>query len=112
MDEGVNVVHVVVDVWRHAGRRRHLHRSAAWPRAVMPDTYRNTSIVEDLAHIVGVHAIDDEGHGTPPHDVVGWPDHSNSRLRDESVQSMGSESMFVIGNSIHPDLGEEVTRRR
>src|SRR5215203_6771539 len=67
--QGVDVVVAGVHVERRAGRRRDAVAADDGPRAVVPHPDGDAVVVEDLAHVVGVDALDGErdrapsGHG-------------------------------------------------
>src|SRR4051794_14434450 len=61
-DEGVDLLHRVVHVEARADGRLHAERAVQRPGAVVPDAHGDAGVVEHLRGVVGVDAVDREGH--------------------------------------------------
>src|SRR3954451_1126049 len=72
--EGVDVVVAGVHVEGRAGGRRDAVAPDDGPRAVVPDPDGDAQVVEHLADVVRVDALDGEGDRSPARDGVGRPD--------------------------------------
>src|SRR4029453_14814603 len=75
----IDVVVAGVHVERRAGRRRDAVPPDDRPGAVVPDTDGDAQVVEHLAHVVRVDAVDGEGDRSPAGDGVGRADHRHAR---------------------------------
>src|SRR3954470_24982975 len=60
LDHRVDLLRGGVEVERRAGGGRHAEPLADRARAVVAGAYGDAARVEDLAHVVGVHPVDDE----------------------------------------------------
>src|SRR5680860_925039 len=99
-------------VCREAGSRGscHVHPPMQWPGAVVTDPNSDSGIVEDLADIMRVDAVDDEGDRARTVLAVGRSDHTDpGTLRETGEQGLG-EGVLMGRHPRHTEGGEVVAR--
>src|SRR5215469_5756402 len=110
-DEGVYLRGGVVEVERGAGARLDAKRPVQRPGAVMARTHRDTAVVEYLAEVVGVDAVQFERDGAAP--VLGGRRTEDAKSLDVSQrrQGLAEQLLLVRPDGVRPHLGEVVDRR-
>src|SRR4029453_8804470 len=82
----IDVVVAGVHVERGPGGRRDAVAADDGPRAVVPHADGDAAVVEDLADVVGVDAVDGEGDRSPARDGVRRPDDGDARDLGQLLQ--------------------------
>lgn len=85
----------VVDGERGAGRGGGPERTVQGPRAVVAHAYGHAGVVEHLAHVVGVHAVDDERDGAATGRADLGPDDTDPRAFGETALQQVDERGLV-----------------
>ena len=78
--------------------------SARWSgQAQWCPTHGNSGVVEHLAHVVGMHAVDDEGNGTPARSAPPRADDADPWALGESGQQPVDEHGLVVADALDAD---------
>src|SRR5688572_6706584 len=93
--EGVDVVVAGVHVERGAGGRRDAVAPHDRPGAVVPHADGDAVVVEDLADVVRVDAVDGEGDRSPAGHRVGRADHRDTGDLRQLVQRVAGDRLLV-----------------
>src|SRR5215217_51367 len=101
--QGVDVVVAGVHVERGAGGGRDAVAADDGPRAVVPDADGDAVVVEDLADVVRVDAVDGEGDGAASGDGVGRADHGDAGDLGELLQRVAGERLLVRLHLVHAE---------
>src|SRR5215472_4148969 len=108
--ERVDLFVGVVQVKACPGGGLDAERPMQRPGAVVPGAHRHAPIVEHLADVMRVHAIQDERDRAAPVPRLGGPDDSQAVDLPEGVQGAGEQHLLVRPDRVEPDLGEVIHR--
>src|SRR5262249_24866480 len=106
VDQGIHLGMRVVQVERGTGARLDTQRTVQRPGAMVPGPYRDAAVVEHLAEVVRVDAVQRERDRGPP--VLGRcrPENPQSVDLGQRGQGMAEQSVLVLPDTVQSHLGE------
>src|SRR6266576_6564811 len=112
LGQRVHLVQGVVQVERGPGAGLDAERPVQWPGAVMPGPDGDAMLVEDLADVVWVHAVDLEGDRGPPVGRRRRSEDPHAIDRRQLGQGVAEQPLLVRVHGVEPGLAEIVDGRR
>src|SRR3954447_7112111 len=108
--ERVDVGGRAVEMHRGARGGGHAVAQAGWPRAVVADPDGDAALIQQLAHVVGVDAV--EGERDRAATVVGRGRADDAEPLDllQRAEGVAGELVLVLADRVHAELGEVVDR--